>query len=232
MNSTHQLRSHQAPSKWIRRLSAAMAVAALLPGLVGVTGGTPTAGAAVEVLSVPSPSMGRDITVQFQGGGPKAVYLLDGLRARDDNSGWDIETPAFETFFQSGVSVVMPVGGQSSFYSDWYQPATGAQSAGNDPVKSPAASTTGSTSPMELWSMMLCSRTWIGLAIASALAQWPENASALPVSGVVGLRVIENVGCTPVAPVEATSIAAAEAISKVRAARTRRMETPGEVGCR
>ena len=40
--------------------------------------------------------MGRDIQVQFQGGGPRAVYLLDGLRARDDRNGWDIETGAFE----------------------------------------------------------------------------------------------------------------------------------------
>ena len=46
--------------------------------------------------------MGRDIPVKFQGGGPHAVYLLDGLRARDDNSGWDIETPAFENYYQSG----------------------------------------------------------------------------------------------------------------------------------
>jgi diacylglycerol O-acyltransferase / trehalose O-mycolyltransferase / mycolyltransferase Ag85 len=117
--------SHQAPSKWIRRVSAAMAVAALLPALVGVIGGTPTASAAVEVLSVPSPSMGRDITVQFQGGGPKAVYLLDGLRARDDRNGWDIETGAFSWFDGSGLSVVAPVGGMSSFYTDWYRPAVG-----------------------------------------------------------------------------------------------------------
>jgi len=101
MNSTHQ-----APGKRIRRLPAAMAVAALLPWLVEVIGGTPTAGAAVEVLSVPSPSMSRDITVQFQGGGPKAVYLLDGLRARDDRSGWDIETAAFET----NVSGIFAIG--------------------------------------------------------------------------------------------------------------------------
>ena len=59
----------------------------LLPGLVGVIGGTPTAGAGVEVLSVPSPSMGRDITVQFQGGGPKAIYLP--VRpASDRRGGW------------------------------------------------------------------------------------------------------------------------------------------------
>jgi len=117
--------SHQAPGKWIRRLSAAFFAAALLPALIGVVGGTPRAAAAVEVLSVPSPSMGRDITVQFQGGGPKAVYLLDGLRARDDRNGWDIETGAFSWFDGSGLSVVAPVGGMSSFYTDWYGPAVG-----------------------------------------------------------------------------------------------------------
>lgn len=74
---------------------------------------------------VPSAAMGRDIPVRFQGGGPKAVYLLDGLRARDDNSGWDIDTAAFETFFESGLSVVMPVGGMSSFYTNWQGPAVG-----------------------------------------------------------------------------------------------------------
>ncbi len=117
--------SHQATKKWIRRISAAVVTAAMLPALVGLTGATPTAQAAVEVLSVPSPSMGRDVTVQFQGGGPKAVYLLDGLRARDDRNGWDIETGAFQWFDGSGLSVVMPVGGMSSFYTDWYRPAVG-----------------------------------------------------------------------------------------------------------
>ena len=110
---------------WARRLSVAAIAAAFLPGLIGIVPGTPTAGAAVEVLSVPSPSMGRDIPVQFQGGGPKAVYLLDGLRARDDRNGWDIETGAFSWFDGSGLSVVMPVGGMSSFYTDWYRPAVG-----------------------------------------------------------------------------------------------------------
>ena len=53
------------------------------------------------------------------------VYLLDGLRAQDDFNGWDINTPAFEWYNSSGLSVVMPVGGQSSFYCDWYKPACG-----------------------------------------------------------------------------------------------------------
>lgn len=84
-------------------------------------------GLPVEYLMVPSTAMGRDIKVQFQSGGPgaPAVYLLDGLRARDDFNGWDIETNAFEMYHGSGLSVVMPVGGQSSFYTDWYRQACG-----------------------------------------------------------------------------------------------------------
>ena len=61
----------------------------------------------MEYLDVYSTSMGRNVRVQFQPGrrttpGTKAVYLLDGMRARDDYNGWDIETPAFEWFFDSG----------------------------------------------------------------------------------------------------------------------------------
>jgi diacylglycerol O-acyltransferase/trehalose O-mycolyltransferase len=114
-----------------RRLALATAGAALLSGLVGAVGGSATVGAfskpglPVEYLQVPSAAMGHNIKVEFQGGGPHAVYLLDGLRAQDDYNGWDINTPAFEEYYQSGLSVIMPVGGQSSFYSDWYQPACG-----------------------------------------------------------------------------------------------------------
>jgi diacylglycerol O-acyltransferase / trehalose O-mycolyltransferase len=114
-----------------RRLTTAVAAVAVAIGLVAGGGAAPQAhayspaGLPVENLSVPSPSMGRDIKVEFQGGGPHAVYLLDGLRAQDDANGWDINTAAFEWFHDSGVSLVMPVGGQSSFYSDWYRPAAG-----------------------------------------------------------------------------------------------------------
>ncbi|OYN75944.1 diacylglycerol acyltransferase/mycolyltransferase Ag85A [Mycolicibacterium sphagni] len=118
---------------WPRRFAVAAIVTAALPGLIGLVGGSATAGAfsrpglPVEYLMVPSPSMGHDIKVQFQSGGPNspAVYLLDGLRAQDDFNGWDINTQAFEWYYQSGLSIVMPVGGQSSFYADWYSPACG-----------------------------------------------------------------------------------------------------------
>ncbi|MFN8228448.1 MAG: alpha/beta hydrolase family protein [Mycobacterium sp.] len=116
---------------WAKRLGVAAMAALAFPGLAGVTGEIATAGAfsrpglPVEYLDVPSAGMGRDIRIQFQSGGPNspAVYLLDGLRAQDDYNGWDINTQAFEWYLDSGLSIVMPVGGQSSFYSDWYAPA-------------------------------------------------------------------------------------------------------------
>jgi diacylglycerol O-acyltransferase/trehalose O-mycolyltransferase len=127
MRFVDKIRGH-----WARRFAVAAIAAAVLPGVVGLAGGSATAGAfsrpglPVEYLMVPSPSMGRDIKVHFQKGtGSHAVYLLDGLRAQDDYNGWDINTQAFEWFLDTPLSIVMPVGGQSSFYSDWYSPACG-----------------------------------------------------------------------------------------------------------
>jgi diacylglycerol O-acyltransferase/trehalose O-mycolyltransferase len=118
---------------WIRRLAVTVVAAAALPGLVGLTGGSATAGAfsspslPVEQLEVPSTAMNRNIRVEFMSGGPNthALYLLDSMEAGDDFNGWDINTQAFDWYSGSGVSVVMPVGGKSSFYSDWYGPAVG-----------------------------------------------------------------------------------------------------------
>lgn len=117
---------------WTRRILVTAVVAAALPGLVGLVGGAATArafsppGLPIEHLMVPSPAMGRDIKVEFQSGGPNspAVYLLDGVRAPDDFNEWDIHTAAFEWFYESGLSMVMPVGGHG-FYTDWYKPACG-----------------------------------------------------------------------------------------------------------
>jgi diacylglycerol O-acyltransferase / trehalose O-mycolyltransferase len=111
---------------WARRLAVIGIASVFAAGFIGAVAEPSTARAdGPEVLTVHSAAMGRDIPVQFQGGGPKAVYLLDGLRARDDRNGWDIETGAFSWFNGSGLSVVMPVGGMSSFYTDWYRPAVG-----------------------------------------------------------------------------------------------------------
>ena len=117
-------------TSFLRKLLGIGLAFTVMIGLAGITGqATAQAfsrpGLPVEYLDVPSAAMGRNVRVQFQPGGSHAVYLLDGLRARDDFNGWDIETPAFEWLNGSGLSTVMPVGGMSSFYADWYQPAVG-----------------------------------------------------------------------------------------------------------
>ncbi|MFD1812082.1 alpha/beta hydrolase [Rhodococcus gannanensis] len=112
-----------------RRLLGLSAAALVLPVAAGIAG-TAVAGAApaahrapsggYEEVSVPS-SMGP-IKVQIQWakrGGGAALYLLDGMRARDDKNGWSFETNAFEQYANDNVTLVMPVGGESSFYSDW-----------------------------------------------------------------------------------------------------------------
>lgn len=53
------------------------------------------------------------------------VWALDGLRARDDENGWTIETNIEQFYADKNVNVILPVGGESSFYSDWERPNNG-----------------------------------------------------------------------------------------------------------
>lgn len=74
---------------------------------------------------VPAPGGVGHIKVRIwlaDNGSNKAVYLLDGLRATDDVSGWEHETNA-AWLSDHGINVVEPVGGKSSFYADWYAPS-------------------------------------------------------------------------------------------------------------
>jgi diacylglycerol O-acyltransferase/trehalose O-mycolyltransferase len=111
----------------VRRLILAALSVALLAGLYGVPTAAAFSNTPVEQLTVPSTAMSRDIRVEFLdgGAGAHALYLLDSMEAGDDFNGWDINTAAFDWYKDSGISVVMPVGGKASFYSDWYGPATG-----------------------------------------------------------------------------------------------------------
>jgi diacylglycerol O-acyltransferase / trehalose O-mycolyltransferase len=111
-----------------RRGIVTAAAAALTAGfLVAAPPAAAFSTAPVEQLSVPSTAMARDVHVEFLDGGTgaHALYLLDSMEAGDDLNGWDINTSAFDWYKDSGISVVMPVGGKSSFYSDWYGPAKG-----------------------------------------------------------------------------------------------------------
>src|SRR5271167_266725 len=77
--------------------------------------------ATAEYLMVPSVSMGRDIPVAFLGGGPHAVYLLDGFNAAPDVSNWVTAGNGIGTLAGKGISVVAPAGGAYSMYTDWEQ---------------------------------------------------------------------------------------------------------------
>jgi diacylglycerol O-acyltransferase/trehalose O-mycolyltransferase len=120
-------------SRRVKRLVITALTAAMIPAFIGVMGGSPAATAfsdpslPIEQLEVPSAGMGRNIRVELLSGGDgaPALYLLDSMEAGDDLNGWDVNTQAFDWYANSGVSVVMPVGGKSSFYSDWYAPAVG-----------------------------------------------------------------------------------------------------------
>ncbi|MEH3156281.1 MAG: alpha/beta hydrolase-fold protein [Gordonia paraffinivorans] len=81
-----------------------------------------------------SPSMGRNIQVQLLlardwNASPAErfaqMYMLDGLRAQEDQSGWTINTDVEDFYKDKNVTVVLPVGGESSFYTDWKQPDKG-----------------------------------------------------------------------------------------------------------
>lgn len=76
----------------------------------------------VQRCDVWSPAMGRDITVQIQpakNGGNAGYYLLDGLRAMDHTSAWVHDVNAARTFVHDNITLIMPVGGAASFYTDW-----------------------------------------------------------------------------------------------------------------
>ncbi len=106
-----------------------MAAAAIVTSVLGVAVAvaapvTRTPAGGVEELTVPS-SMGP-IKVQVRWaarGGSSALYLLDGLRAPADHNQWTTDTDALRQFAGDDVTLVFPVGGHSSFYTDWYRPS-------------------------------------------------------------------------------------------------------------
>ena len=105
------------------RLSSLGRVACALVLATGLWAATPhvARAAGVEYLMVPSPAMGRDIPVAFQGGGPHAVFLLDAFNAAPDVSNWVTAGNAMNTLAGKGISVAAPAGGAWSMYTDWEQ---------------------------------------------------------------------------------------------------------------
>ncbi len=103
------------------KMLSAVSAAMLALGLWGATAPTapPASAAGPEMLMVPSAAMGRSIPVAFQGGGPRAVVLLDAFNAAPDVSNWVTVGNAMGTLAGSGLSVVAPAGGAYSMYTNW-----------------------------------------------------------------------------------------------------------------
>ncbi|NUS45345.1 MAG: esterase family protein [Mycobacteriaceae bacterium] len=115
-----------------KRIVTALAAALVVPVAAGVAGGA-VAGAApaapvrqtppggYQELLVPSTMGPIKVQVQWaKRGGNAAMILLDGMRARNDWNAWSHDTNALQQFANDNVTLVLPVGGQSSLYTDWY----------------------------------------------------------------------------------------------------------------
>src|SRR5690606_4794644 len=114
---------------WLKR-TMVMAAAVLMPLGVTVAGGGATASAAFNpagfdfwVDSDMGPIKSR-IFRAADGNTNRVVYALDGMRARNDLNGWEIDTEVARELTKWNINVVMPVGGMSSFYADWNAPST------------------------------------------------------------------------------------------------------------
>ncbi|MXP22942.1 esterase family protein [Gordonia sp. HNM0687] len=76
----------------------------------------------VQNCKVWSESQNKYVIVQIRAsnGSDQGVYLLDGMRAQEDRSAWTKDVQAAEVYDGStDTTLVMPVGGASSFYTDW-----------------------------------------------------------------------------------------------------------------
>ncbi|WP_067531231.1 alpha/beta hydrolase [Nocardia crassostreae] len=119
----------------MRRRVVAAAIFAIAASLLSPVPASPPTASAAQVLRVDdlsptrsalfidSSAMGRTIQVQVlhpAGGGTRpSYYLLDGLDPGAGQSTWTNATDAEPFFGGKNVNVVLPMGGQASYYTDW-----------------------------------------------------------------------------------------------------------------
>lgn len=126
-----RLRRSRTETTTLRRRAALVSMAILLPLGASVAGPVGAANAGIVdclqcdfwVDSDMGPIKSR-IFRAADGNTNRVVYALDGMRARNDWNGWEIETNVAQALTRANINVVMPVGGESSFYADWNAPST------------------------------------------------------------------------------------------------------------
>ncbi|MFI1914797.1 alpha/beta hydrolase [Nocardia sp. NPDC020380] len=115
---------------WLRKSVLSLALAATVPLGISATVCAAPAHAAFDNTGLDfyvDSSMGPIKSRVFRaadGNTNRVVYALDGERAREDDSGWELETSVSRALTAANINVVMPVGGQSSWYADWASPST------------------------------------------------------------------------------------------------------------
>ncbi|WP_416382290.1 alpha/beta hydrolase [Nocardia transvalensis] len=115
---------------WLKRSVLGVALATLVPfGATAVGAGTASAAFNPSGMDfwVDSPVMGPIKSRIFRaadGNTSRVVYALDGMRATQDISGWEHDTNIADALTKANINVVMPIGGQSSFYADWNAPSS------------------------------------------------------------------------------------------------------------
>jgi S-formylglutathione hydrolase FrmB len=121
----------------MQRTVVAVAVLTFAFGVLAPVSLTPAQASAAQVVGIDdlsptksavfidSPSMGKTVQVQVlhpAGGRSRpSYYLLDGLDPGVGQSTWTNATDAEDFFAGKNVNVVLPVGGQASYYTDWQQ---------------------------------------------------------------------------------------------------------------
>ncbi|MFB8009449.1 alpha/beta hydrolase [Nocardia sp. NPDC056000] len=114
----------------VKRVVLAVASILLLPLGVTVVGSPPATAAftpAAFDFWVDSPVMGPIKTRVLRaadGNTDRVVYALDGQRATELLNGWENDTNVADVLASWNINVVMPVGGESSFYADWAAPSS------------------------------------------------------------------------------------------------------------
>ncbi len=122
---------------WLRRAAVAVAVTVLMPLGVSLSA-APSAHAAFDprgfdfwVNDANGVALKSRVFRAADGNTSRVVYALDGLRARNDLNGWEIDTNVADALTKWNINVVMPVGGENSFYSDWIAPSGFAPGSGS-----------------------------------------------------------------------------------------------------
>ncbi|WP_433591306.1 alpha/beta hydrolase [Nocardia sp. CA-145437] len=113
---------------WAKRGLVGAALATVVPWAAVVTAG--------PVAAEPNPkafdffvdsgmgSIKTRIVRAADGNTDRVVYLLDGERAQNDYNGWELHTEIPAALAKFNINVVLPVGGESSFYQDWDAPSS------------------------------------------------------------------------------------------------------------